>query len=54
MLTVDEFENGWEMLLDKYKLRTHPYMTQLLEMRKKWTKPYFKGVFCANDEHTKE
>lgn len=23
MLTVDEFEKGWDMLLDKYKLRSH-------------------------------
>ena len=39
MLTEDEFEKGWEMLLDKYKLRSHPYMTNLFEIRKKWVKP---------------
>lgn len=47
MLTVDGFENGWVMLLDEYNLWRHPYMTQLLEIRKKWTKPYFEGVLCA-------
>lgn len=46
MLTFDEFENGWELLLDKYKLRAHVYMTQLFEIKHKWAKPYFIGVFC--------
>ncbi|XP_044345303.1 protein FAR1-RELATED SEQUENCE 5 [Triticum aestivum] len=31
MLTVDEFEEGWRMLLEKDKLQTHPYMTRLFE-----------------------
>lgn len=47
MLTEDEFESGWDMLLDKNKLRAHPYMTNLFEIRKKWAKRYFKVVFCA-------
>lgn len=42
MLTVDEFKETWKMLIEKYNLKSHVYMTQI-----KWEKPYFKGVFCA-------
>lgn len=47
MLTVGEFEKDWELLLAKYMMRSHPYMTNLFEIREKWAKPYLKGVFCA-------
>lgn len=52
MLTIEEFENGWTFILDKYHLKTHPYMTQLYEVRHKWAKPYFSGKFCARQTST--
>jgi hypothetical protein len=27
MLTEDEFKTAWAMLIEKYNLKTHPYMT---------------------------
>ncbi|XP_044339981.1 protein FAR1-RELATED SEQUENCE 5 isoform X1 [Triticum aestivum] len=47
MLTINEFEDAWKMLIEKYSLQSHTYMTQVYEIREKWAKPYFQGVFCA-------
>uniref|UniRef100_A0A8R7P010 Protein FAR1-RELATED SEQUENCE n=1 Tax=Triticum urartu TaxID=4572 RepID=A0A8R7P010_TRIUA len=47
MLTVDEIENAWTILMEKYNLKQHPYMIEIYEIRTKWVKPYFKGVLCA-------
>ena len=52
MLTIDEFEDGWATLLDKYSLKTNPYLTQIYETRQKWEKPYFAGKFCARQTNT--
>ncbi|XBH65865.1 hypothetical protein VPH35_119364 [Triticum aestivum] len=47
MRTIDEFEEAWKYLIDKYNLKSHEYMTNIYETRHKWAKSYFKGVFCA-------
>lgn len=48
MLMEDEFETAWDMLIEKYNLKTHPFMTQICEVCRKWAKPYFKGSESAN------
>jgi hypothetical protein len=47
MLTVDEFESAWAQLVEKHGLQDHPFLTQIYDVRMKWAKPYFSGVFCA-------
>ncbi|KAM0863434.1 hypothetical protein ACQ4PT_044595 [Festuca glaucescens] len=47
MLTVDEFETAWMILLEKYKLQNNAFMSQIYEVRHKWAKPYFSEKFCA-------
>ena len=47
MITKEEFEAGWDQMLEKYSLRKHPFLTQIYEVRHKWAKSYFRGVFCA-------
>lgn len=47
MLTVEEFEKGWEDLMKKYSLQTNTFLIQIYEVRRKWAKPYFAGKFCA-------
>lgn len=33
MLTVDEFEEAWRLLIKKYSMKTHVYVTWIFEIR---------------------
>ncbi|KAE8780413.1 Protein FAR1-RELATED SEQUENCE 5 [Hordeum vulgare] len=52
MVNEEEFEGGWAAMLEKYSLKKHPFLTQIYEVRHKWAKPYFRGVFCAKMTRT--
>lgn len=52
MLTVDEFELGWKMVIEKYKLEKNTFLIQCFDVRHKWAKPYFAGIFCAKQTST--
>ncbi|CAM0949083.1 unnamed protein product [Alopecurus aequalis] len=47
VLTADEFERAWEMLLEKHGLENHPFLKEIYEVRHKWVKAYFSDTFCA-------
>ena len=48
MITYDEFENAWEQHLEKYYFKKkNTYISHIYEVRTKWAKPYFRGIFCA-------
>ncbi|KAM0844890.1 hypothetical protein ACQ4PT_056805 [Festuca glaucescens] len=52
MLTTDEFERAWEILLQKYGLENNPFLMQIYKVRHKWVKAYFSDTFCAKQTST--
>ena len=54
MISVEEFENAWGIVVEKYNLKSQNYMTNLYEIRQKWAKPYLKGAFCAKMTSTEQ
>lgn len=52
MLTIHEFEAGWDPLLRDYGMSGNAFLQQIYDTRKKWVKSYFKGVFCAKQTST--
>uniref|UniRef100_A0ACD5YM14 Uncharacterized protein n=1 Tax=Avena sativa TaxID=4498 RepID=A0ACD5YM14_AVESA len=54
MLTTDEFERAWEMVLGKYGLENNPFLMQIYKVRHKWVKSYFSDTFCAKQTSTQK
>ncbi|XP_037409887.1 protein FAR1-RELATED SEQUENCE 5-like isoform X2 [Triticum dicoccoides] len=52
MMTVDEFEKEWEVLMYTYNLERNSFMRQIYEVRAKWAKPYLCDSFCAKMSST--
>ena len=52
MLTIQEFEDGWDHMLNKYNLHSNTYLLQIYSNRVRWAKPYLKGKFCAGQTST--
>ncbi|XBH90017.1 hypothetical protein VPH35_081790 [Triticum aestivum] len=51
MLTVEEFEKSWQIIIDKYCLKNDAFMIRAYEVREMWAKPYFQKIFCARMCH---
>ena len=47
MYTIEEFEDAWKQLLEKYGLQEHHFLVKAHDKRKKWAKAYNKDKFCA-------
>jgi hypothetical protein len=47
MMTIEEYENIWKVLLKEYGLTNNPFLKQIYETRHMWDKCYFKDVFFA-------
>jgi len=53
MLTIEEFETSWSILLKQYGLEKNAFLTQIYETML-GKKLLLRCVLCENDEHTKK
>jgi uncharacterized pyridoxamine 5'-phosphate oxidase family protein len=44
MLTKEEFEAAWNLMLSRYCLEKNPYLIQIYETHEKWAKPYISAA----------
>lgn len=52
MLTIEEFETAWDLMLERYDLRDNEYLVNIYRKRGKWAKAFFKDSFCARMSST--
>ena len=47
VISVEEFETAWGLLIEKNNLKSHNYMTNPYLIWHKWAKPHFKGFIIT-------
>jgi hypothetical protein len=47
MLSEEEFDRGWQYLLETYGLQDNEFMSRTYGKRHKWPKPWSKDKYCA-------
>jgi hypothetical protein len=47
MLSEEEFDSGWQYLLQTYELQENEFMSRTYAKRHMWAKPWSKNKFCA-------
>uniref|UniRef100_A0A0A9CTF0 MULE transposase domain-containing protein n=1 Tax=Arundo donax TaxID=35708 RepID=A0A0A9CTF0_ARUDO len=52
MWSIEEFEQAWQQMLDKYKLHKNAFLEHIYDTRNRWAKPWLKGIFCAKQTST--
>nr|XP_011470173.1 PREDICTED: protein FAR1-RELATED SEQUENCE 5-like [Fragaria vesca subsp. vesca] len=45
--TIDEWEDAWDNMVDKFGLENNIWITALYEKRDRWAEAFFRGQFCA-------
>ncbi|KAJ4953101.1 hypothetical protein NE237_029933 [Protea cynaroides] len=45
--TVEEFQSNWEVLLQRYDLKSNQWVMKLYGNQERWAPIYMRGVFCA-------
>lgn len=52
IMTIDEFERAWDLMLGRYDLRGNGYLSNIYKKREKWCKAFFRDTFCARMSST--
>jgi hypothetical protein len=47
MLSEEEFDRGWQYLLETYEFQDNEFMSRTYAKRHKWAKPWSRDKYCA-------